>query len=183
MGLTSAKAWTFDPMLTYTASLTVGSGVIYWAGIYLPTTSTISNVTMIGLTNAVGTFTYAGIGLYNSAGTLIGSNTTGVGSVLLGFSTLGWNTIALTATSAGSLTNLAPGAYAVAILQVGATTAPTILRTNQSGTSSAFLLNAGAPGGNSAQVRGATTSGASSLPSTAPAVTAYANSTAFWGLT
>jgi hypothetical protein len=156
---------------------------VYWAGIYLPTTTSISSVQIYGLTNATGAFSYAAIGLYNSAGTLIGLNNTNVASTVLSFTTTVWNSITLTAQSAGSLTNLAPGTYAVAILLTQTSgTAPAILRTNQSGSSSGFLLNGGVPGGNSAQVRASTTSGLSSLPTTAPAVGTYANSVAFWGL-
>lgn len=121
-GLFNYLAWTNDPnLVTGTSLMTVGT--VYYSAIYVPYTMNISNITVyISVAGALLTSSY--VGLYNST-TQIGVSS----AITTSWQSTGAKTHALTATSAGSLTNVAPGIYWVAFLVGnGSTTSPTFFR-------------------------------------------------------
>ena len=121
-GLFNYLAWTNDPNLVLNTSvLTIGT--VYYSALYLPYTTSIANISVyVGTAGASLTNSY--VGLYNAT-TQLGVSA----AITTAWQSTGTKTHALTATSTGSLTNLAPGIYWVAYLVGnGSTTSPAFFR-------------------------------------------------------
>jgi hypothetical protein len=115
-------AWT---MPTDMALATTGAtaGTVFLNAVQIPYTMSIANITVFVAT-AGSALTNSYVGLYNST-TLLGYSA----AITTSWQSTGAKTHALTAQSAGSLTNLAAGTYWIAILVGNAsTTAPTFVR-------------------------------------------------------
>ena len=121
-GLFNFKAWTNDPNLVVATSVPV-IGTVYYSAIYIPYTVDISNIS-IYVSSQGASLTSSYVGLYNAT-TQLGVSA----AITTSWQSTGTKTHALTATSAGSLTAVAPGIYWTAILVGnGSSTAPTLVR-------------------------------------------------------
>jgi hypothetical protein len=121
-GLFSYIAWTNDPNLVLNNSVQT-IGTVYYSALYIPYTTNISNIGVYVATAGAG-LTNSYVGLY-TATTQIGVSA----AITTAWQSTGLKTHALTATSAGSLTNVAPGIYWVAwLVGNGSTTSPAFFR-------------------------------------------------------
>jgi hypothetical protein len=115
-------AWTMPTDMALGTSATT-AGTVFLNAVQIPYAMSIANITVYVSTAGVG-LTNSYVGLYNST-TLLGYSA----AITTSWQSTGAKTHALTAQSAGSLTNLAAGTYWIAILTGNAsTTAPTFLR-------------------------------------------------------
>lgn len=169
----------FDPVHQSNAgtSRLITAGVLNLIGVEITDPTAVVGNADLYLIGAGATLT-AGqslIGFYNSAGTLLGSSadqsTAWAGSA--GFKAGN----ALTPVSAGSLSNLPPGLYWVALLSVG-TTMPSFSAANGSPAVSALIMNGHAP---AAQSRyGTVGSGLTALPASFTPSSITPGSLAWW---
>ena len=121
-GLFNFKAWTNDPNLVVATSIPA-IGTVYYSAIYIPYTVDISNISIF-VSQQGASLTSSYVGLYNAT-TQLGVSA----AITTAWQSTGTKTHALTATSAGSLTAVAPGIYWTAILVGnGSSTAPTLVR-------------------------------------------------------
>ena len=103
------KAWTFDPA-DAGASTAIVSESLYVLAVPVRVPVVVSNALISVSSAGTGSVTAAGVGLYNSGGTLLGSNV----STSWPTATAGVQTLALTVASMESL-SLTPGIYYVAV--------------------------------------------------------------------
>jgi hypothetical protein len=121
-GLFNYIAWTNDPNLVLNNSVQT-IGTVYYSALYIPYTTNISNISVYVATSGAG-LTSSYVGLY-TATTQIGVSA----AITTAWQSTGLKTHALTATSSGSLTNVAPGIYWVAwLVGNGSTTSPAFFR-------------------------------------------------------
>jgi hypothetical protein len=114
------QAWNYDPRMAIAKTVMV-SETVYVMGVQVRTPITISEVSVLVGTAGTGSATASGVGLYNSAGTLLGSASgTSAGVATASAGLYSWT---LTAAATGDL-SLTTGLYFVAIFVEQASSPP-----------------------------------------------------------
>jgi hypothetical protein len=157
-------AWSMDPFCCTSNNVSLTFGTLFMIRLTLSTAARISNVLM-SIHTLGGTLTSGEnyVGLYSTAGVLLGVSADQTAHWMTG-GTSGNQTMALTATSSGSLTGLPIGGVYVAILCNGSATAPAVVGGSSSpGGAAVNLGQTATPAG--LRYGSITSSGYTSLPS------------------